>query len=287
MAKEILIITALSCEAAPLIKAYEARPLRENPCAERFQVFYGNGAYIATSGIGKIRSAIATSALMTSLFPELYRGGESPLVANIGIAGYSSPELPIGTLTYINKVHDVATDARFYPDIIVRHGLVESSLETYDHPVRTPPKHPVCVDMEGAGMIQAALTITMPSSVCLLKVISDHCLGTRLSQDEVSALVAKNSERITTCLGSIKDALPQINRINTDEHSLIVSACENLKFSLSQRTEIYRRVQTLHSQGLDWKSTITPLLQLKVGVKEERNKAYHQLLVELTREISL
>jgi hypothetical protein len=79
MAKEILIITALSCEAAPLIKAYEARPLRENPCAERFQVFYRNGVYIATSGIGKIRSATATSALMTSLFPDLYRGGESPL----------------------------------------------------------------------------------------------------------------------------------------------------------------------------------------------------------------
>lgn len=283
MSKRTLIITALACEAAPLIEAWQAKPLRENPCAERFQVFHNDGVYIATSGIGKVKSAIATSALLTSLFPQAYSGDESPLVVNIGIAGHSTTALPIGTLTYINKVVDVASKARFYPDVLIRHGLIESTLETHDHPVTTPPDYPVSVDMEGSGMIQAALAITAPSSVCILKVISDHCSGDKLNQEQVSSLVAQNTEKIISIISLIRDDLPDFQRLSSSDQDLISTVCNHLRFTLTQRTEVQRRVQALHAQGADWKAVVNPLLQIQPGVKENRNQNYYQLLNQLAK----
>jgi len=278
MPGKTLIITALQCEAAPLIKALHAKPLREHPCAERFQVFHTHDTYIATSGIGKVRSAIATTALLTSLFPHAAYGDTPPIVANIGIAGSSTPALPIGTLTYINKVRDVATNTRFYPDILVKHTLPESALDTYDAPVTTPPAEAVTVDMEGAGFIQAATTLGTPSALCILKVISDHCSGERIVSASASALIEENAETILTILRNIRTTLPTPATLSAHERAELENASAHAKLSLTQRIELTRRIEALHARGILWGPTLRILTDTTITTKETRNAAYNSLL---------
>ena len=287
MPGKTLIITALQCEAAPLIKALHAKPLREDPCAERFQVFHTEDTYIATSGIGKVRSAIATTALLTSLFPHAATGDTPPLVANIGIAGSSTTTLPIGTLTYINKVRDVATNTRFYPDILVKHTLPESALDTYDAPVTTPPTETVTVDMEGAGFIQAATALGAPSSICLLKVISDHCSGERISPALASALIEQNAEKIHTTLHTIHATLPTPVTLSASDRSILEDAATHAKLSLTQRIELTRRIKALHARGIPWGPALRIITDTTITTKETRNAAYNSLLHALAEVDSL
>lgn len=287
MPSKTLILTALPCEAAPLIQAWDAKPLREHPCAERFQVFHAHDTYIATTGIGKVRAAIATSALLTGLFPGTFQGESTPLVVNIGIAGSSDTTLSIGTLTYINKVRDVATNTRFYPDILVRHSLPESSLDTHDHPVTTMPATPGIVDMEGSGIVQAATTLGPPSSLCILKVISDYCNGTRISQQAARSLIAQHTDSIHNLLHTIHSSLPEPARLSADDRALLEASYNHAALSLSQRIELQRRITALQAQGIPWSTSIARFLTLPITTKEARNTAYTALLSELCEAVTL
>lgn len=287
MPSKTLILTALSCEATPLIKAWDAKPLRGHPCAERFQVFQSHDTYIATTGIGKVRAAIATSALLTGLFPGTFHGEAAPLVVNIGIAGSSNTQLSIGALTYINKVRDVTTNTRFYPDILVRHSLPESPLDTYEHPVTTPPEAPVTVDMEGSGVIQAATTLGSPSALCILKVISDYCTGQRISPHEASTLIAQHTDSLHNLLDTIRSALPEPSRLSADDRALLETTYSHAALSLSQRIELQRRITALQAQGIPWAPTITRFVTTPITTKEARNIAYTALLHELSEAVTL
>jgi adenosylhomocysteine nucleosidase len=283
--KKILVISALQCEAAPLIKAWGAKPLREHPCAERFQVFHTDRVFIATSGVGKVRAAIATASLLTGLF--INNGEPPPLVVNIGISGSSDGDLPIGSLTYINKVTDIATNTRFYPDIVIRHGVVESALQTYDHPVTTPPTEPVTVDMEGAGFIQAATTVVAPSSICILKVISDRCLGERLTKEQASGFIAQHADSVQVLLRAIIQGLPEPAQLSLDDRALLRNAFAHATLSLSQRIELERRILALQAQGVQWSEAIELFVKTPIATKEARNAAFAALLSDLAKEVAL
>ncbi len=282
MHRDILILTALPCEAKPLISIWQATPLRENRCAERFQVFHAPGVYIATTGIGKLRAAIATSALLAGLFPTSSSNGGTPLVVNIGIAGASDTTVPLGTLTYCNKIRDVATDTRFYPDILLKHELAESALDTHDHPVKTPPLEPVLVDMEGSGVAQAALALGAPSTLCILKIISDHCTGVRIRSEHATTLIAQNAERIQTLLEALRSTLPEPERISPAEQALLEATALHATLSLSQRIELLRRVNALQARGVNWHNAISEFSSQSVTTKEARNRAYKRLLQQLS-----
>jgi len=287
MPSPTLILTALTCEAQPIIKAWNAKPLREQPCAERFQVFSANNTYIATTGIGKVRAAIAASTLLSSLFPGTFQGDAPPLVVNIGIAGSTDQELSIGALTYINKVRDVTTNTRFYPDILVKHNLPESQLDTYDHPVSAPPAGAVTVDMEGSGIIQAVTTLSSPSSMCIVKVISDHCTGIRITPEEAASLIAQHRDTLHRLIHTISTTLPEPARLSAKDRLLLESAASHATLSLSQRIELLRRVAALHARGVLWSAQIESLLATPIATKEERNTAYNKLLQALSEGASL
>lgn len=295
MSRDVLILTALPCEAKPLIDLWQARPLRENPCAERFQVFYSqlvapgvsHGVYIATTGIGKMRAAIATAALLAGLSRDTFSGQIAPLVVNIGIAGSSDTTLPLGTLTYCNKIRDVATNTRLYPDILLRHSLRESSLETHDQPVTTPLAEPVVVDMEGSGIAQAALALGSPSTLCILKVISDHCTGAQITPEQATALIAKHTETIRALIDGVSCALSEPARLTPEERALLETTAHHASLSLSQRIELLRRVNALQARGISWTNTISKFLSQPIPSKEVRNRAYNQLLHQLSEALPL
>jgi nucleoside phosphorylase len=285
MKRDLLIITALQCEAAPLIDAWQLKPLRENPLGERFQVFCRDGIYVAVSGIGKVRSATATATLMSGVMPS---SAQAPIVVNIGIAGSSTHELPIGELVYINKVRDVATNSRLYPDVLVAHHLHETALDTHDTPVTRPDSsHKLLVDMEGFGFLQAALTLTSPSHVCLLKVVSDHCTGTRVKPDEVRQMIERHEPSLSGILEALRTNLPEPTPLSAHEQALLNAVYAHTGLSLSQRLELGRLVRSLHAQAIPYGQLLTSVLETPVTCKEARNRVYHALVRNLIAEAPL
>jgi adenosylhomocysteine nucleosidase len=279
MSRELLIITGLTCEAAPLREQWALIPMREDPIGERFQVFHRDGVYLAISGIGKVRSAIATASLLTWVTAR----GSSPVVANIGIAGASRPTLPLGSLVYINKVRDFTTNTRFYPDIIIKHDLPEHALDTYEHPVTTPPTEEVLVDMEGSGFMQAVTTLASPSSACILKVVSDYADGSTVTPTQVSAMIAAQASHIHSILSALQAELPLAKQLSVEDRVLLAQVIEHASLSLSQRIELTRRVEALSAQCLEYRTKLHAVLATPVQVKDQRNTIYHALLRELSQ----
>jgi nucleoside phosphorylase len=281
MKRDLLIVTALACEAAPLIRAWQLKPMRDGQLAERFQVFHRDGIAVAVSGVGKVRSAIATSALLGGLYiPE----GRSPVVANIGIAGTSVTELPLGSLVYINKIRDAATNSRLYPDVLFAHGLPELGLDTHDIPVTTPPNDPIVVDMEGAGCAQATLALLPPSQLCLLKVISDYCSHTPPSREQVSAYISSHVEGIDAVLHTLRTELPTQPQVTPEEQALLDAVCSHASFSVTQRIEITRRLHALKAHSITYTQHLEEILATPITSKEIRNRHYHSLMRNLQLE---
>jgi adenosylhomocysteine nucleosidase len=283
MKRTVLILTSLACEATPLRKAWELSPLRENPLGERFQVFQRDGIYLGVSGIGKVRSAIATSALLSGLFEPHY----PPIAINLGIAGASITQLARGTLVYINKVRDAATNTRLYPDILLRHNLPEFPLDTFDHPVTTPPSDAVVVDMEGSGFMQAVTALSSPSLSCLLKVISDHCDGTRCTPEDASTLIRDNLPAIEQIVSALRSELTDPPTLTQSEREILALLTTHASLSLSQRIELNRLVESLKAQGAPFIERLRSALETPVTTKEERNTFYRELVHGLTQEVSL
>lgn len=281
--RSIVIITALACEARPLISALGLRPLRENPLGERFQVFHNQGVYVAISGVGKIRAAIATASILSGLFSE----APAPIVANVGIAGTSATDLVFGTPVYIHKVLDVSTTLRFYPDVLVKHGLSELALETHDHPVTALPTERVLVDMEGSGFIQAAATLVPPSNIALIKVISDYCSSEQLTPERAARYIEQNIPEILRILRELRAELPEIPQMNEEEHDLLASVISHANFSLTQRIELQRRLAGLKARKTSFIEELRGILAIPIPSKERRNAVYHELLHKLERSVSL
>jgi nucleoside phosphorylase len=276
--RDLLIITSLSCEAAPLREQWQLTPLREDPIGERFQVFHRDGVYLAISGVGKVRSAIATSALLTWLTNR----ASTPIVANVGIAGFSKRTLPIGALVYVHKVRDATTNTRLYPDVIVKHNLPEHSLETYDHPVTTPPTEEVLVDMEGSGFMQGVTALSSPSSACLLKIVSDYADGSTITPEAVTAMMATGAPHINAVLSSLRQELPVVRQLSLEDNALLAAVIEHASLSLSQRIELTRRVEALSAQGIEYHSILHSALSNPITSKDMRNAFYHALLHQLS-----
>jgi len=270
--RNVVIITALMPEAAPLIEAWGLKPLRGDPLLERFQTHHADGIHLAVSGIGKLKSATCTSTVLSRI-PQ----HEEPIAVNIGIAGAVPTVGARGELILVNKVRDIATNTRFYPDIIIKHSLVEGSLETHDTPVTQGCSVPGLVDMEGAGFMQAATTLVAPSSVLMLKVISDLCDGERISPQAASLLIRNSLPAIEEVITAWRGELSPAPMLSQEERALLRESLSHVHLSATQTFEIERIVHACKAQGLPWRDTLESLFQLEVSTKQRAKEIFSEL----------
>lgn len=176
-----IMVTALRAEAQPLIEHFE---LKQDGQSRQIPVYKGKGISLAISGVGKVRSAIATSALLSQ------DAKNERIAYNFGLCGSLQPEHDLGSLHLIHKITDAGTGRDFYPDILFKHGLSEIPLTTFDRPVdRSSLKHSHIdkgleggVDMEAAGFFSAAATFLPPERIVCCKLVSDHLEGCALDK---------------------------------------------------------------------------------------------------------
>jgi len=228
------ITTALQAEARPLIDHYR---LKQDTESHALRVYRSRDVILVVGGVGKIKSAIATSVLLSA---HSERCGIFAL--NIGIAGAfddgSGPSCEIGDFFLVNKLVDQSSGRAFFPDLLAKVSCRETLLTTVERPLDRREGITIdrgLVDMEGTGFFQAAATFVGPHQVAVLKIVSDFLEVGRFDKNWVSDLVSARLNEID----EIRDAHAVLlgedyDSLGSSEHELLDRIRGNLRLTFTQ-----------------------------------------------------
>lgn len=163
----ILLVAATEREAAEIKKSlslkarYHRRP---------FPIYQSQEAALAISGVGKMRAAAATAFLLSRF------ENSTPVLINFGLCGAVSKERAVGTSYMVPKIRDHGSGSCYFPDQILRHPFEEAPLVTVDRPRSHDEglERDELVDMEAAGVLDAALRFLDSWQVSVVKTVCDH-----------------------------------------------------------------------------------------------------------------
>lgn len=216
----LFIITALACEAKPIIEYYrliadsEGRP---------FPVYRNEDICLVISGMGKIVSAMAVTYIHTILGEK-----RNNCWMNVGIAGHDT--LPLGSWTIVNKIID--GEKTWYP-MVPRIKATTTLLYTVDKPEKDFVR-PGAYDMEASGFYAAAVRFSTSELVQCLKVVSDGPGDGVVSPELATQVISDNMNAVDTLAkvmmelsleGHVvaEDPLPMLQRYHftvTQQHQL-------------------------------------------------------------------
>ena len=269
----IYIVTALHCEAKPLIDHFD---LKKDPVSKKFDVFTNDRIALIVGGIGKIRSAIATTFLLTSRDVS-----NISVVLNIGICGSVREDRKIGELLYIHSITDRAAGRHYYPETIIDFGLNEGTLETFDIPVEKSKLPMVAfdlVDMEASGFFQAASLFVEIHRICCFKIVSDFLELSHISKDFISALVTDkipDIERVFSMLSRFHD--PDSDWLQTDETELIQKIGTKLRLTQVQRDQLANMYRSAKVRKKGIKEELIPFTAIEIKTKNENKDAFNRI----------
>ena len=262
-----LIVTALHLEARAILDRFK---LKRDTASSRIPLFRNADICLAISGTSKVRSAVATTWLL-SQFADL----EGAAVLNFGLCGCRDPKIPVGELFVINKIIDAATGRSFFPDILFRHDLPERSLATYDRPVVENQLHDTCdrlVDMEASGFFQAAASFLPPERILCAKLASDHLEGRRLSKQRLEPLLENRVGDLERILAQAEQLSIEPFRHTEADIAILKSLKEALALTVTQVHQLddwARGYCIRNDSGL---AILKPFLIRPCKTKQERNK---------------
>ena len=176
----------MNCEARPFIDHFK---LNKDFSNRQFNQFLDENISLIVSGIGKMKSAIATTFLLSQA-----KNLDSSIIFNIGIAG-SAKHHSIGAAVLVNKITDHESGRSFFPAALQNHNLEEARLESFSQAVsrkNTTVDNLELVDMEASGYYEAASNFLSASQIYCIKVVSDHLDDQKISKQFVSDLILQN-----------------------------------------------------------------------------------------------
>ena len=273
----IYIVTALAGEAIPLINAFK---LKKDLSFTKFDLFKNDEIRLIVSGIGKIRSSIATTYLLVKNSPS-----SDDRILNVGICGCGLSQYKTGEFFLINKIDDFSSKKSFYPETIFKHSIPEERILTFDYPVnkkdfREPP--PCLVDMESSGFYEAASLHFHSHKIHLLKVISDHLKGEKLTGSFVQGLMEKLIPSLKSLLDdSTKIIEKDTNVLNSDDYQVFETVSSDLKLSTTQRFQVLDLIKgyKIRSGGdLDF---LRKFVKQKKNSKVESKKVFDEIVDKL------
>lgn len=240
----LYIVVALHCEAKPLIREFE---LKRDNSARFFEIYKRNDKMMVISGIGKMKSAIATAHILSMVEPE-----NNTAVVNIGTCGSVIDKLSIGTPVLVNKIRDAETGKEYYPDMVLPHISIEQgSLETHNRIITHEDMRQMhnkngayseYIDMEASGFFQAAERFVGPHQIYVVKVISDFLEGDLPDKDHVMACMEMALPEIKALIDQIADFCRQgaQNKIFTPEDEEILKGLiQHLRLTNYQSHQLY------------------------------------------------
>jgi hypothetical protein len=158
----ILIHTALLSEAQSLIEYYKLNLIQKNP-----RIYQKQEITLVVSGIGKQNTIKALSFLDIKHYTK---------AINIGIAGCSNTNIPIGTIfSFPNKI---------------------MTLKTVDNPIVFSNDTNTLFDMEAKYFYEYINQYLHKDNICIFKIVSDYLDNTIPNKEFVKQLIWKNISKI-------------------------------------------------------------------------------------------
>ncbi len=287
----LILTAALYCEALPFIEYYQ---LKKDTSFIKFQVFRNEDIILLITKTGAIHAAIATAYLCS-----LITTSPKDIFVNIGVCGSALKEDTPGTVYLCNKIMEWDTKRFFYPDILFTHPFKERSIITSPILVNTDKFHTgqsdsdeivICetvikqsalVDMEAAGLYQAASYFYQPQQLFFLKIVSDNLTNTNITPDKLTALVQINVPLITGWTANIKSEFDKNDSAFTpEEEDYLGKLSKDLSLSVSMENQL---IQLCKYYKLKEGNLIEPIreffkdISLPCKTKIEGKKYFEQL----------
>lgn len=237
----INIVTALACEANPIIQHYH---LKKSTQAGGFSVYRNESIALIISGMGKYASASAVGYLQALLTPvEVPMQGYAPphTWLNVGIAGHKS--MDIGSVLLAHSVRDLAAEQIYYPCFTFDVPCTSSEVISVAQ-AETRYATNAAYDMEAVGFCAAASRFSSFELIHCLKVISDNRLTSHehINKHVGEELVGNQLliiEDLLVKLEKLQDALPDTQTFSQDYHQLM----QRFRFTVTQQNQLQRLLQ--------------------------------------------
>ena len=232
----LTIVTALLCEAKPVISKYKLKKIAGN---HPYQIYQSNELSVIISGVGKAASASATGYAHAIKASPAYSAW-----LNIGMAGHSKLEIGSGFL--VNKSHDRSTDQTWFPPIVFEPPCTIDKLVTVDRP-ESEYKFEGGVDMEASGFYSTASRFTTSELVQSYKVVSDNPRSPvrKISTNEASDLINGKMEDIVFLIEQLLNDSHELCNIN-ETPVLLDLIKDQIKMTHSEQLLIKDRLKKLH-----------------------------------------
>ncbi len=232
----INILTALPCEARPLIEHYR---LRGNARHSAFRCYQNDEVQLLICGIGKLAAATATAYLAASEPQRSYAW------LNIGIAGHATK--PIGEAVLANKIIDAATGQQSFPGIVMPIPCASETLTTVDKP-EPHYRETSMVDMEASGFYAAASRFQSCELIHALKIISDnqHHNTDNISENRAIALINDNIITIESVINELRQLAAELDSIKQTPAE-IYAFMEQWRFTTYQQNELRLLLRRWHA----------------------------------------
>ena len=191
-------VVALRPEANAIIEKFNLKSFSNHL---NFPIYINrkNGHALVISGVGAIKSAVATMYLNNTFNP-----GQFVAWINIGIAGHFQG--PVGTLFQAIKVVNNDNGKSFFPGL--RFSKLVKAAELYT--VSSSENEfalPVLYDMEAAGFCEIAPSLSCNELTFVLKIVSDTSEQSQslVTKKMIADLFKKNSAMIDNLLQAVAE----------------------------------------------------------------------------------
>ena len=262
----IYLCSSMYIEAEPFIKKLN---LKKDTSVTKFQIFNNEDFMFIITGIGKIKSSIAATYMLTKYEPH-----ESDIFINIGLCGTKNPAYKIGQTFLCNKIIDNDTHKTYFSDILFKHPFNESSIQTCSYVVKDKDikLESELVDMESSALYESALTFMQPHQIFFLKIISDY-LNDSFNENhmvQIKSALNNASEIIISWMNDLKSEFKYDKEIlSPKDIEIINTVSDNLKLSCTMKNEFKQLIKYYDLVNHDFSDIITAALPLKCKSKKE------------------
>ena len=266
----LVITTAHHREALPIIQKYE---LKQNRNFSARPVFESSSIRLVVSGIGNLNAAIATTLAYSDLNPL-----HTHAALNFGICG-GDKTLPLGQLFQINKIFSSSLQKSWYPDMVLKLGLPEASIETREHAFVDGDSSPLAmplVDMEAAGFFEAARNFVAPSRIFIIKLLSDHGASYDDIKSHLDNLISNQKAVLILAIETVLDWLKACFELTKEDFDLIENVHQSLALSESQYQQLLFLCRARITSG-DTQQILNSFLTKEQLNKQMRNKRFSEI----------
>ncbi|WP_455210683.1 5'-methylthioadenosine/S-adenosylhomocysteine nucleosidase family protein [Kaarinaea lacus] len=237
----IHIVTALACEANPIIQHYH---LRKSMNAHGFPVYRNKTITLIISGMGKFAAASAVGylqALSNSAADDNLTQSVPHSWFNVGIAGHKTFEL--GTAVLAHRVSDAAAQQRFYPSFTFDLPCVSTDVISVEQ-AETTYTMDAAYDMEALGFCAAASRFSSFELIHCLKIISDNLTN---SHEHITKHVGE--ELVGNQLLVIENLLDEFEKLQQVSTAIVVPSedyqllTDQFRFTVTQQNQLRRLLQ--------------------------------------------